>query len=846
MNHEFRNKESDKWKLSVAALGAICIFMTVLFCSAKAFRYVISGPDISRSYDLSDGETIIQPLNGNDMCLLGVAINFCTSQRVNNGTMLVELKEADTTLQSVSEDLSYISDNAFHEFVFPKPAKLSAGHSYSIALTCSYKNDDDSMALYVSDVDHGLNSNKGSLTGGMCYRLIGAYTGFRRGVITLSAIILGLFLLFFIRTDVFSKISITKIITAVIGCIVLIEIISVDLFAYIKTDVMMKTPADSGVYEEILPGDTWQTQVDAEHYAFDTISFFVKDNLTLGLTVNITNSQSGKVYVDRQLTKDDLVNDHAIGRNTVSITSSMPGELVFEPGTYTISVTNTGSQPVNIAAVDDVNGDPAAIDVALIKHTVNGYRLAILLIVILLMYSIAISLLSSGNAFSIQSFYLMTVLPLGIVYLLLFTPWNIPDMGAHFEAAYRHSNIFLGHGASWMVRKDDLSFFQAVWGQDYNPSMKDVLSIPYNFHWKIQNAELVPWPDPEHRMEYYSVLCYLPDALGMALARALHLGTVPMIYIGRIFTFFAYTAAMYHAINIAPVGKSVFACLALFPMSLMYSAAGSYDTMVIISTMCFIASTLMLHKEPDNKRFLIESMFWGFVIGGVKGGGYLILLPLVFIFISGNRKKSLQMTVPVIVSGVISVILFDVILPAGSSLFQFGAESSGKYSASYGFAHPVFYFDMLARTYLNNADSLLINMGGTALGWLEATLPSVIVVGLMLICGIWSVYENDGLVLNKRERFIFLFVILLEFYFTPIMLLSWTDVNSTSIAGLQGRYYIPVLPLIFMVCTKFMLHNNMKAVPDKARVAVEQRCMKLFSLLSVLGVYYLMRLYLTR
>lgn len=375
--------------------------------------------------------------------------------------------------------------------------------------------------------------------------------------------------------------------------------------------------------------------------------------------------------------------------------------------------------------------------------------------------------------------------------------------------------------------------------------MRDITVVLSNLHLKAENTELAPWPEPMEHMEFYSVFCYLPQVLGMTLGRLLGLGSVPMIYLGRMFMLLSYILACLHAIKRTSVGKFLFAAIPLLPMSLMLSSAISYDPLVLLSTLNFLACSLWLCQEPDSRTALAECMVWAFLVGAVKGGGYLILLPVVLMFWNGNKRRSVTNIGAVVGCGLVSVVLFDVILPAGSKLFQFGGETD-KLSASFAFKEPLHYMSMLVETYIRQLDGLMINMGGTHLALLEVTVPCVIIVGLMLIMGIYSIYEKDNIQLRNRDKQIFSLIVLLELFLTPVMLLSWTTVGSEVIDGLQGRYYLPVLPLIVMVFAKFRLHAAAAGATEEQNLEIRETCYKVYALLSCISVYYMMRLYLTR
>ena len=183
------------------------------------------------------------------------------------------------------------------------------------------------------------------------------------------------------------------------------------------------------------------------------------------------------------------------------------------------------------------------------------------------------------------------------------------------------------------------------------------------------------------------------------------------------------------------------------------------------------------------------------------------------------------------------------VLPAGSALFQFGVERSGKLYTSFVFENPVRFLNMCAESYFQSLDYLVINMAGTHIAWLENTIPTFIIVGMAAALVIISIYERDKLELQRKDKCTMLFVIFLTFFLTPAMLLSWTPAGSSLVAGLQGRYYLPVLPLLLLVLTKFHLHTE---ISEERFCKIQNGCCRAFGLFSGIAVYYMLRLYLTR
>ena len=279
--------------------------------------------------------------------------------------------------------------------------------------------------------------------------------------------------------------------------------------------------------------------------------------------------------------------------------------------------------------------------------------------------------------------------------------------------------------------------------------------------------------------------------------------------------------------------------------ALMAGCSITYDAMVLISTLCFTASILRARHEPENRAALIESAVWAAVIGSVKGGGYLILLPLVIVLLTGDFSKSVKKAAPILAAGLLSALIFDVLLSAGG-LFQLGGTAAGKLSFSYAITHPLNYLDLMLRSYATFANSLSFGIGGSRMGWAEKdVIPDIMIAGLLVSAGVMSVFEKDRFSFTKRDRNVFLGIIALIVFTMPAMLLSWTSAGSDMIMGLQGRYFLPVLPLIFFVFTKFTVRVRTDSSRERI-TGIGRKYMIWFAVLSCLCVYFMMRLYLTR
>ena len=343
------------------------------------------------------------------------------------------------------------------------------------------------------------------------------------------------------------------------------------------------------------------------------------------------------------------------------------------------------------------------------------------------------------------------------------------------------------------------------------------------------------------KMDFYSVLSYLPAVAGITLGRLLKFNTVICIYMGRLLMLASYIAITCRAVKRTPVGKGILMTVSLMPISLMMSGMISYDPVVMMSSVGFYSSVLYLRRNPQSVVAMVEAAIWCVMLGAVKGGGYIILLPAVML-LKGSSKSDVRNRIVLFLSGALSIVLFDVIIPKGG-FFQLGLPDSDKLTAFDAIKDPVKYLCMSLEAFAQDLDYLTVNSGGARPVLNEAAIPYIIVALLFVIGGVFALVENDGDGFDPGDRKPLWAIVALSLLFTPAMLLSWTPVVYRYVDGIQGRYFLPIVPALMLIATKFDL--KIPASPDREQVYYE-KLWSLFYILSVAAVYYLMRLNLTR
>lgn len=826
-------------RLIAAAIVGVIIIITLFGLSKSVYTSSNYYYPTETFVQLESGKPVSLDLEapGSSPVLTSVAVTFATNARSNEGDVTVELLSGDSVLTSWNIKASELLDNAIREFDAPDGIKLSEGSVYTIRITETFEGEN--------------NIAVGSaLTGNLsCYMTTYDSARALKWFFVAAMIFIAGYVALILFGGFLGNSVPSIIVTGVVAALV-IFIMGFDLFPRILSKLSVKPVPDStGVWDTIEPSSQKEYAFSYTYGdKFEDLEIFTAGDNACEYTVSLVNTTTGVTYFT-----DTPVSPYwrvSTGRlcMMLSTSDSSVADRYYEYGDYVLTINNLSPEKsVDIELVGEPSeGETGVITFAGIRQTDLGAKVATLTIGLMYLMLILVAVLRKFGKLSVENFFLVTVIPLSVFYFLVFQPWNVPDSGAHFLASYRISNLFLGINGrlEWFARPCDAAYYNgASWWTEAKPDLEGISAMIHGMFTPSTGNALIDAIPHEYKMEYYSFICWMPQGMGMALGRLLHMGSWMTVILGRLFILAAYIACCCRAIRNTPVGKMIFACLALLPVSLMMSSSFSYDSMIIISALSFTAVILKL-RSKITRTAVIETVIWAFILGAVKGGAALIILPLALLLIK-REKKSLAVTGSIIATALLSVLFFDKILPS-DELFQFGEEGSGNMMTAFAYQNPAEYLKMLVRTYMYYADSFINQAFGRDLSYLETAVTSITSAGAVIAALVYSTFEKDELELKKTDRVLFVVLSLLAFIVTPAMLLSYTPAGSGVIYGIQGRYFFPVMALLMLAITKFGLQKSRLTCDGKTREASMKTSINVYLVFTVIMVYLLMKLYLTR
>lgn len=439
------------------------------------------------------------------------------------------------------------------------------------------------------------------------------------------------------------------------------------------------------------------------------------------------------------------------------------------------------------------------------------------LVALLVCIGVVICMLVIGKwNLPIEKLFLITVGSMGILYMFLLPPFSAPDELVHFSTSYNVSNELTGKGSSdaygnIYVRAEDASVqYGAI------PSMN---TYDYTFHNLLRvadNEEMVPYSVP--CMVTKNKITHLFSGLGITVGRLLHLGAVPTILLGRIGNFICYLVLVYWAIKKMPFGKNVLMMMSLTPMALELITSYSYDA--VINGMAFFALAWILDcifaKEKVRWKEIGVLVLMALLLGPSKIVYSCIFLLCIFIPREKFDKRIYYwLTVIAVVMAIfgsnVYVNIGSIVMMSGTTATEtaeavVNSAAPSYYTLSWCLAHPVDALLIYIRTTIAYGPSYILGMIGRYLGWLEIGLPSYVTLAFLVACGLLVIVKTKDEKAEKikiKHTLISLIVMMIVYILVlTSMFFCWTFVGADLINGVQGRYFIAIVPLIALIFTR--------------------------------------------
>jgi uncharacterized membrane protein len=328
-----------------------------------------------------------------------------------------------------------------------------------------------------------------------------------------------------------------------------------------------------------------------------------------------------------------------------------------------------------------------------------------------------------------------------------------------------------------------------------------------------------------------------PQAITLhLLGRRANLPALPVFYTCRFAGLLSYLFLAWLAIRLIPFGKWILLVLALSPMALFQATTISADPISNGIGFLFIAGCLKVARvqeiswrECGNLLILIVLLFFA----------KLNLIPLIllpFFLISPARFLSKGIYFFLLV---MTVVLFLVeiggwnVIASAHSASLLANEANPGAQLRYIVSHPFAFPQIIIKDLFSNGWTYLQ-------GWINGygyyywTPPWI--VSFFFLLSLVTVLLNDSTLepVNGKVRNAFLLTFVAGYLATVVPLYAtFTPVGSDQIFGVQGRYFIPLAPLLLLTLASMRGQRKFFALPPKWTISL----LVITLLLNTLGIW---------
>ncbi len=425
-------------------------------------------------------------------------------------------------------------------------------------------------------------------------------------------------------------------------------------------------------------------------------------------------------------------------------------------------------------------------------------------------------------------FFVFCALIFGILLITIIPPFQSPDEDSHFKKAYVISkgklfptsqNGIVGYD----IPTDMINYINEKLSYIGNRDRKytyseeildDKLPKDYSdvtFH-NFSTVEITP-------------IVYIAPATGIIFSKIAtkvigmdNISIVTMLHFARFFSLMMYIILVYWAIRSTPILKKTFCAIALLPMSLALAVAISYDSIIIALSLLSTALIFKLIFDDNIKevsyKYLIAFGIIAFILLTIKTIYVTVLFPLIFIPKEkyGGKVTKILKSFGIIL--LIAIVLYIINKIPLMNLERNVVENNSGKQISFIINNPIKYLKIWIKTMISNRNFYFTGMIGI-FGLIDTFVPTLYIVmyslGMFII--ILSDFSLCPIKFNWKYKCISVLGSIATIFAAFLGLyVLWTSmelgVGAETITGIQGRYFIPIIPLAIVILSNSLLQKN--------------------------------------
>lgn len=298
---------------------------------------------------------------------------------------------------------------------------------------------------------------------------------------------------------------------------------------------------------------------------------------------------------------------------------------------------------------------------------------------------------------------------------------------------------------------------------------------------------------------------YLISALGILLAKLLHLPAIWALYLSRIANLALYGAVAYYMIKIIPKYKLPLAIFATMPLCISQVSSVSYDAFTLTFVLIILTYFVKMYCGEVNRKNLAIFLISVLLISLIKP--HCLMLLFLTLLIPFNDKRQMAC----VGLSILVITLLTIFSVSSSFITLFSptyaishnpsvpANTSIMGQAMFLLSSPLNILAFFKNVIISIPDLFILKSSFFHYGDYKGMKLINIMYVLFFIA--FSLFHKIDIEFNKKERIITALVFLIAYIgIYAVFYLNWTTVGMDGILGVQSRYLLPIiwlLPLIF-------------------------------------------------
>ena len=408
----------------------------------------------------------------------------------------------------------------------------------------------------------------------------------------------------------------------------------------------------------------------------------------------------------------------------------------------------------------------------------------------------------------------------GVVSLLVTPPFQVPDEQVHFFRAYQLSQGHVvaehlngqtgGHLPKSVPETVDRLLAPLAGRPEEKVDLEAVtrlMTLPLN----RTETRFVAFESSA----VYSPIPYLPQVLGISIGKLFDLSPLALLYLARLSSLVVAVSLLCLAIRTVPILKWSYFLIAVSPMAMFQMASVSADGFTV--GIALLVSALLARYASSaatvtGGRLLVLTAAATLLTLSKQ----YLLIPLLYFMIPWEKVGSPRRYVGffLVLIGACALglaawltLVRSVYVPVG---WVPGVDPAAQ--ARLILSSPLAFLELALTDYLSSMPGYVDQMTGRYLGWVDTELPLALIRSHQVLLVLTAVLDTrSGIRVTWTQRGVALAVLCANMLLVSTLLyLSNNPVGAPTVVGIQGRYFIPLLPLFLLV-----LHNGRLGVSNE-------------------------------